>query len=326
MSDSLTSLATQCPHCGTIFQMQLAQLRDHGHQVRCGRCYAVFNAIQNLTDYSQENDAVAATNNRSALPASHSDEESHTDSATSGTNAQASDHYLNTAQLELPMMSDDWDIEIPFFTPEIARPNPRTLPPISTFRPIEPPEEYEIRNDLFTEEQTEYRTHKIQEQQGFEQVKRFFALSFFILTVVLFTGQVLYMYRNSLVQTFPATRQAVSGFCSLLGCELGPPRNIEALRINQSRLGQVPYRSEQLFLEVLVHNGARQAIAVPHIELSLKDSRGQIVARKIFTPAQLLPPDELDVGLGANSLTNIRTVFSVGNIESSGYSVAVFYP
>jgi predicted Zn finger-like uncharacterized protein len=39
---------TQCPHCGTHFNITLEQEKAHQGQVRCGQCETVFNAIEHL--------------------------------------------------------------------------------------------------------------------------------------------------------------------------------------------------------------------------------------------------------------------------------------
>jgi len=39
---------TQCPHCGTHFNITSEQSRAHEGQVRCGHCQEIFNAVDNL--------------------------------------------------------------------------------------------------------------------------------------------------------------------------------------------------------------------------------------------------------------------------------------
>ena len=51
------SLATRCGTCGTTFRVVQDQLRISEGWVRCGRCDAVFNALDSLVDL----DAQAAT-------------------------------------------------------------------------------------------------------------------------------------------------------------------------------------------------------------------------------------------------------------------------
>ena len=44
------SLATRCTECGTVFRVVQDQLKVSEGWVRCGRCSAVFNALENLCE------------------------------------------------------------------------------------------------------------------------------------------------------------------------------------------------------------------------------------------------------------------------------------
>ena len=48
------SLATRCAQCGTVFRVVEDQLKVSEGWVRCGRCEAVFNALESLFDLEQE--------------------------------------------------------------------------------------------------------------------------------------------------------------------------------------------------------------------------------------------------------------------------------
>src|SRR5437868_14677145 len=48
------SMATRCTTCGTIFRVVQDQLKVSEGWVRCGRCDAVFNAIESLFDLEHE--------------------------------------------------------------------------------------------------------------------------------------------------------------------------------------------------------------------------------------------------------------------------------
>ncbi|MEY3252145.1 MAG: hypothetical protein RL227_1118, partial [Pseudomonadota bacterium] len=46
----MSSLATRCSACGTVFRVVPDQLRVSEGWVRCGRCSQVFNALESLVD------------------------------------------------------------------------------------------------------------------------------------------------------------------------------------------------------------------------------------------------------------------------------------
>ena len=76
-------------------------------------------------------------------------------------------------------------------------------------------------------------------------------------------------------------------------------------------------------LSVVLHNRSSVAIAVPHIELSLTDSSGELVSKRVLAPAEFgftapeLAPD-------SNTTLQARLV-SAGN-RIAGYTVELFYP
>ena len=53
------SLATRCSSCGTVFRVVQDQLKVSEGWVRCGRCNAVFNALEGLFDLGREPEAAA---------------------------------------------------------------------------------------------------------------------------------------------------------------------------------------------------------------------------------------------------------------------------
>src|SRR6187549_3978884 len=48
------SLATRCTACGTVFRVVQDQLKVSEGWVRCGRCDAVFNALEGLFDLDRD--------------------------------------------------------------------------------------------------------------------------------------------------------------------------------------------------------------------------------------------------------------------------------
>ena len=84
------SLATRCSSCGTAFRVVQDQLKVSEGWVRCGRCNAVFNALEGLFDlgrdvptgWSEHQDEVGAetsASDESSAPASSSDDDRSSD-------------------------------------------------------------------------------------------------------------------------------------------------------------------------------------------------------------------------------------------------------
>jgi len=63
---------TQCPQCGTHFKITKEQRNSHQGMVRCGRCQAVFNAVENLYVPSTQLDLPLAMDDMVDIPAINS--------------------------------------------------------------------------------------------------------------------------------------------------------------------------------------------------------------------------------------------------------------
>ena len=76
-----------------------------------------------------------------------------------------------------------------------------------------------------------------------------------------------------------ALARAEPGARALCQCSLQAPRQLEALVVDNTTLKR-PQESAGFQLGVTLRNKATHRIAAPHIELSLTDTRGQVVLRR----------------------------------------------
>lgn len=148
----------------------------------------------------------------------------------------------------------------------------------------------------------------------------------------LLVGQAAYAFRDELAARHPEWRPVVEQICALTGCEIAPWRHIEDLAVDSVTLVRGTASAEPVGaaaadpaykLSVVLHNRSSVAIAVPHIELSLTDSSGELVSKRVLAPAEFgftapeLAPD-------SNTTLQARLV-SAGN-RIAGYTVELFYP
>ena len=112
--------------------------------------------------------------------------------------------------------------------------------------------------------------------------------------------------------------------CAPIGCSVGPVRNIDAIVIDSSalvrRLGN--FHSFDLVLK----NTVDMALALPALELSLTDTRDEVISRRVFLPEEW--PDAPSVIPAQSSLNvSFRLSLSVGEATPmAGYRALVFYP
>lgn len=135
-------------------------------------------------------------------------------------------------------------------------------------------------------------------------------------------------FRDAFAARWPDARPALESLCSVFGCEIEPLRHIAALGVEASGLapGETPdtYR-----LTLTLRNRDHVALATPAIDLSLTDTRGELIARRVLAPQELrrLPGRQaLGVALEANSETPVELNFTLRDARVSGYTVELFYP
>lgn len=135
-------------------------------------------------------------------------------------------------------------------------------------------------------------------------------------------AQVAWHWRERLAMAVPVTAQPLALLCQWAGCELGPPREIASLLVDNTALtrppGSIGYR-----LTVQLHNTASHPVAAPAFDLVLTDAQGAVVARRTLQPADF---DFHDTALAASAEVQWSTEFTLAEGNLVGYTVAAFYP
>ena len=134
------------------------------------------------------------------------------------------------------------------------------------------------------------------------------SLSFLLLIGAL--GQAGYIFRTELMVRFPQLRSAYELACKRLVCEIDLPRLADQLNIDASDLQFVdPRRPNLVQLTALVRNRARVPVEYPAFELTLTNAQQQVVARRVFLPADYLQDaTQIEVGLGGRQELAVEAV------------------
>lgn len=133
--------------------------------------------------------------------------------------------------------------------------------------------------------------------------------------------QVTVHFRDALAALHPPLRTPLASLCELAGCEIKPWKRIEALSIDATSLN--PVGSGGYKLTLALRNKTLVDVAAPSIELSLTDSNGAPMARRVIGPEGLSPAL---TRVNAESEQTLSLVFTTGGQRVSGYAVNVFYP
>ena len=142
----------------------------------------------------------------------------------------------------------------------------------------------------------------------------------------LLAGQALVGWRDPIAARAPWAAPILAVVVSPLGLSVGPPRDIEALTIESFEL-QATSTPNRLQLRAVLSNRSGHRVRFPALELTLTDSAGQVLVRKVIPPEDYsADPGAVATGLGARSEWPLRLGLEHGGLQPTGFSAALFYP
>jgi predicted Zn finger-like uncharacterized protein len=141
---------------------------------------------------------------------------------------------------------------------------------------------------------------------------------------LLLAAQLLLEFRNVLAARYPAARPVLAAGCALLGCRIGLPSQVENLAIETGELTTLGV--DTYSLNTLLRNQGSLVQAWPSIQLELTDANDKPVLRRVFGPADYLPPGvSAAAGFPARGEQPVRLNFALTELKPSGYHMIIFY-
>ena len=158
-----------------------------------------------------------------------------------------------------------------------------------------------------------------------ERMRWLFAIGTILLLFAL-AAQVTYQFRDLIAATVPASKDTLVTLCKLASCQIKLPAQLDAITYEADELHTLPKENTFEF-GLLLRNHASLPQAWPHIELTLKDPKKQVVLRRVFTPSEYLstPQDVLN-GFQPNQEQAVKLYFVADKVKATDYVVAIFYP
>ena len=320
----MEQLATQCPHCSTQFRVTLAQLELRDGKVRCGTCREVFNGIDTVFEYTGEPTTAPSADseaqdfsNRMTLfdvgtPGS-------TKNAAGGSNMQEELDALSRAISDL--QSKPW------------------APSSTTERTDFAEEPYASSGTASTVEEPPGFVKEARQQERSARGRGVMLWIGIPLLLLALAAQLSWMFRNEIAAHSPQAGKLLRAACARLHCEIKLPLNLEQLSLSASRLEQAPPAESAnsaaangsdaavpMTLIALLQNSADTAQTWPALEVTLRDSDGTLLVRKIFLPNTYVTPNELPEGMPARSEREIRLPLALTGEPPAGFAVSIFYP
>lgn len=145
-----------------------------------------------------------------------------------------------------------------------------------------------------------------------------------LLLGALLVGQLALHERDRLAAARPDLQPLLQSACDALGCRLAPVRRIDAIVIDSTAL--VRRLGDFYSFDLVLKNTASMPLALPALELSLTDTRDQVIARRVFLPEEWPDAPALLPAQGSVSVS-LRLALSLGDATPmAGYRALVFYP
>jgi predicted Zn finger-like uncharacterized protein len=333
------ALATTCPQCKTSFKVVPDQLKLRRGLVRCGVCQHVFSGIDFISQMLPVKPASIETEQPNS-----SDHRSPDENASNNVpDVAANEDHLNTAFF-IPdtVLAPTTKMMMAAFEERLnSDPGSNTLQSSS-----KPPQSISLRED-------EKVLHKASPKSSlFDQSERAEpeAISFFstdekkfrfkgfssrssvmlalvcIGLLVVLSLQLLLGARHSLAANYPNFAPTLEAMADVVGLKVEPPRTLDSLTIESFEL-QAAASPNIFSVSAILRNSSAHVVRWPAIELTLTDSAGTLLLKKVLLPAEYLPPAQAEkLGFKPQGELPIKLALEVKDINPSGFSAALFYP
>jgi hypothetical protein len=146
-----------------------------------------------------------------------------------------------------------------------------------------------------------------------------------LLLLLALAGQWAWRSRDYLAVAYPQLRPSLEQACGIMACKISAWHDVDALKVESSGFSKV--REQQFRLNIHLRNAAKWPVATPAVFLSLKNSDGQVLVKRVFLPAELGLPSST---LAAREEYIGNALLDVADNELSNaiadYEMKVFYP
>lgn len=339
-------ILTRCPSCAAGFRITPEQLKLRGGRVRCGRCHTAFDAIAGLIDPSlpptDVTDLSLASGPVMAVGSVPGQAErvatlSEPDSAAARIEAQDLPASIRDARSPRPAEGPEFasvGATVPPGPGEISSPPDADLGTATTAwlaadqAPGAAPaseQGHAVAGQADTVPALAEILPILPDKRKRSQNLLWAAGS--CLAALVLLAQATYVFRAEIAHAFPGTRAWLQSACERMGCKVALPSVADLIGVESSELHPDPNDKQKLTFVATLKNRAAFAQTFPHLELTLTDTRGQAVVRRVFTPSEYLGTVAVpERGIGANADQVVRLDLAVTASGATGYLAYVFYP
>ena len=332
---------TQCPHCDTLFHIELVTLKTALGKVRCGQCGQIFNGLRYLSEALPEIPTVFETVELPspeiepadiAADAPHSTEEllglvdklvSDLEPATQ--TAQAPEPMTVILEEEAPLLSEITEFkQIDVY--EVTSPEVSFESGGTPFSIVEPPAGVA---DETAAAAVRTRIAQAQHHGGLSTLSWSVAI---LVLIMALAAQYIYYMRAELSQNtmlHPWLQRYCEVVRAVVPCELPPLRDVGRIEMQGAKIVAHPTLQEMLVVRLSLLNKAGFTQPYPDLQLTLADLGERQFAQRRFHPAEYLPvADDGKQGMINNIVVpismEIAVPFNPANLEATSWSIKLY--
>jgi predicted Zn finger-like uncharacterized protein len=349
------SLATRCTSCGTAFRVVQDQLKVSEGWVRCGRCDAVFNALEGLFDLGR--DAPSEWHEEPADPlvaslapppaerssrASGDDDAGHAD-RNDGADEARGDGDTPASDLG-ELLADPVDAHL-FGPRKRSEAKPKPAGQLGARDRVEF-SDARFDSDLFLDNtsipDTELATLAVTDSDALalessvrpdfvrraDRRARWQSTSMrsalgvaCALAALALAAQAANHHRDILAARAPSLRPVLAAWCRAVECRIEAPRRIDEVLVESTALTRAAAQ-DAFVLSVTLRSRSDLTLALPSIDLTLTDANGRLVARRALAPRDFSAAEVI----APHAEAPLQVMLSAGTAAVVGYTVEIFYP
>ena len=351
------SLATRCTSCGTAFRVVQDQLKVSEGWVRCGRCDAVFSALEGLfdlgrdapSDWQAPEEPLVGNLSRPqpqgpALPSPRTDRRERDDDNDAAAGAAAGDDDDTPSGDLGELLADPVDAHL-FGPRKRSESAPKPAGQLGARDRVEF-SDARFDSDLFLDNtsipDTELATMAATDSDAAaleggtrpdfirraDRRARWQSTSMRVLlggacalAALALVAQAANHYRDTIAAQWPAFRPILAAWCRAAQCRIEAPRRIDEVLVESTALTRASAQ-DAFILSVTLRSRSDLTLALPSIDLTLTDANGRLVARRALAPRDMRAADVI----APRAEASLQVMLSAGTPSVVGYTVEIFYP
>jgi len=327
------SAVTRCPHCGAKFRVRPEQVKPHAGLVRCGACRGIFDAVEHLiegtlppvTTHDDETGDPPRTIiqgmpavEQPAPPPPATGAQSTAKPAVPATTAPGPATATPAPATTVAGKAVGVATQTGTHDLQVRNTDVANAPaiPATAFD-----EDHGSTPAVTTAGETDdyrWRPTPRKATRGSRLVYGLLSL----LAILALVAQGAYFFRDELASRLPAAAPTLALACEHIGCRLEPPRRTDALGFVGADLAADPAHKGLLVFTATLRNSGQQAVAFPHLILTLDALSGEMVARKVFAPAEFAPATaNLGRGLDGGAEIEVKLYLDASQSNVVGFKI-----